>query len=436
MKLLIVGGGGREHALAWKLQQSPRVEAIFCAPGNAGTAALGENIPLLPNDSRGLVRFAKENQIGLTVVGPDDPLAAGLVDDFQKENLRIFGPTKAAARLEGSKVFAKQLMRCAGVPTAMAGVFDDSRKACRFSGKLHYPVVIKADGLAAGKGVVIAPDAASAAEAISDMIDRRRFGEAGARVLIEEFLEGWECSLHVLVAGDKYQLLGTACDHKRLQDGNRGPNTGGMGAYSPALGCDADLEKQFHERIMRPLLRALREEKIHFSGLLFPGLMISSGIARVLEFNCRFGDPETQVILPRLKGDLLPLLEATIDGRIDEVKIDLDERRAVTVVMASAGYPGHVEAGKKISGLDACAQMKNVHIFHAGTRRENGGVFSSGGRVLAVTALGDTMAAARDLAYQAVGKIDFAGCHYRRDIALAAVAANVEATDAASRPQR
>ncbi len=270
MKLLIVGGGGREHALAWKLQQSPRVEAIFCAPGNAGTAALGENIPLLPNDSRGLVRFAKENQIGLTVVGPDDPLAAGLVDDFQKENLRIFGPTKTAARLEGSKVFAKQLMRCAGVPTPMAGVFDDSRKACRFSGKLHYPVVIKADGLAAGKGVVIAPDAASAAEAISDMIDRRRFGEAGARVLIEEFLEGWECSLHVLVAGEQYQLLGTACDHKRLQDGNRGPNTGGMGAYSPALACDADLEKQFHERIMRPLLRGFAGGKNPFFRAALP----------------------------------------------------------------------------------------------------------------------------------------------------------------------
>jgi phosphoribosylamine--glycine ligase len=436
MKLLIVGGGGREHALAWKLRQSSQVEAIFCAPGNAGTAELGENIPLLPNDSRGLVRFAKENQIGLTVVGPDDPLAAGLVDEFQKKSLRIFGPAKAAARLEGSKVFAKQLMRCAGVPTPMAGVFDDSRKACRFAGKLHYPVVIKADGLAAGKGVVIAPDAASAVEAISDMIDRRRFGEAGARVLIEEFLEGWECSLHVLVAGEKYQLLGTACDHKRLQDGNRGPNTGGMGAYSPALACDADLEKQFHEKIMRPLLHGLREEEIHFSGLLFPGLMISNGIARVLEFNCRFGDPETQVILPRLKGDLLPLLEATIDGRMDELKIELDERLAVTVVMASAGYPGQIEVGKKISGLDACAQMKNVHIFHAGTRRENGDVFSSGGRVLAVTALGNTIATARDLAYEAVGKIDFEGCHYRRDIALAAVAANVEATDAASRPQR
>ena len=358
------------------------------------------------------------------------------MDEFQKKSLRIFGPAKAAARLEGSKVFAKQLMRCAGVPTPMAGVFDDSRKACRFAGKLHYPVVIKADGLAAGKGVVIAPDAASAVEAISDMIDRRRFGEAGARVLIEEFLEGWECSLHVLVAGEKYQLLGTACDHKRLQDGNRGPNTGGMGAYSPALACDADLEKQFHEKIMRPLLHGLREEEIHFSGLLFPGLMISNGIARVLEFNCRFGDPETQVILPRLKGDLLPLLEATIDGRMDELKIELDERLAVTVVMASAGYPGQIEVGKKISGLDACAQMKNVHIFHAGTRRENGDVFSSGGRVLAVTALGNTIATARDLAYEAVGKIDFEGCHYRRDIALAAVAANVEATDAASRPQR
>ena len=354
----------------------PRVDAIFCAPGNAGTAELGENVPLLPNDSSGLLRFAKENQIGLTVVGPDDPLAAGLVDEFQKENLRIFGPGKAAARLEASKVFAKQLMRCAGVPTAMAGVFDDSRKACRFAEKLHYPVVIKADGLAAGKGVVIAPDAASAVEAISDMIDRRRFGEAGARVLIEEFLEGWECSLHVLVAGERYQLLGTACDHKRLNDGSQGPNTGGMGAYSPAVAWDADLEKQFHEKIMRSLLRGLRDEKIHFSGLLFPGLMISDGIARVLEFNCRFGDPETQVILPRLKGDLLPLLEATIDGRIDEVKIELDERPAVTVVMASAGYPGNVEAGRK-SPASTRARRWRTSTFSMRGRAGRTGTFSA-----------------------------------------------------------
>ena len=433
MKVLIVGGGGREHALAWKLQQSPQVNKIFCAPGNAGTAQLGENVSIQPNDIRGLLRFAKENRIDLTVVGPDDPLAAGLVDEFTAGNVRVFGPCKSAARLEASKIFAKQLMRCAGIPTAMAGVFDDSRKACRFVEKLHYPVVIKADGLAAGKGVVVAPDAESAREAICDMMDRRRFGESGARVLIEEYLYGWECSLHALVDGKQYQLLGTACDHKRLNDGNEGPNTGGMGAFSPAVAWDANLEKQWREDIMQSLLRCLEEEKIHFSGLLFPGLIISNGVARVLEFNCRFGDPETQTILPRLKGDLFPMLEATIDGRANEVKIELDQRPAVTVVMASAGYPGKVEAGKKISGLDNCAKMENVHLFHAGTRRSNGDIVTNGGRVLAVTALGETLAAARDRAYAAVAKIDFEGCHYRRDIALAALSANVGATDVASR---
>jgi phosphoribosylamine---glycine ligase len=435
MKLLIVGGGGREHALGWKLQQSPGVETIFCAPGNAGTEALGQNVPLQPDDTRGLLQFAKENQIGLTVVGPDNPLAAGLVNEFQKENLRIFGPTKAAARLEASKVFAKQLMRCAGVPTAMAGVFDDSRKASRFAEKLHYPIVIKADGLAAGKGVIIAPNASSAMEAIADMLDRGRFGAAGSRVLIEEFLEGWECSLHVLLAGDDYKLLGTACDHKRLKDADEGPNTGGMGAYSPALEWDGELEKQFEEKIMHPLLHGLRDEKIQYSGLLFPGLMVTGQTARVLEFNCRFGDPETQVILPRLKGDLLPLLEATIDGRLGEVKIELDQRAAVTVVMASAGYPGNVQAGEEISGLEECAQMENVHVFHAGTRREQGRVLSSGGRVLSVTALGETVSAARARAYEAVAKIHFEGCQYRRDIALAAVTAKDETINGASRSQ-
>ena len=433
MRLLVVGGGGREHALAWKLQQSPRVAEIFCAPGNAGTAALGENVPILPNDVAGLRRFAKENQIDLTVVGPDDPLAAGIVDEFAAENLRVFGPSKSAARLESSKVFAKQLMRCAGVPTAMAGVFDDSKKACRFVEKLRFPIVVKADGLAAGKGVVIAPDAESAREAICDMIDRRCFGEAGARVLIEEFLEGWECSLHVFVDGSQYQLLGTACDHKRLNDGNQGPNTGGMGAYSPAAAWDSNLAEQYDQKIMKSLLRGLRDEKLRFTGLLFPGLIISNGLARVLEFNCRFGDPETQVILPRLKGDLLPLLEKTIDGQLDDVKIELDERPAVTVVMASAGYPGKVETGKKISGLAECAKLENVQVFHAGTRRNNGDVLTNGGRVLSVTALGETLQAARDLAYSAVAKIDFEGCHYRRDIALAALSANVGPTDVASR---
>ncbi len=431
LKVLIVGGGGREHALAWKLCQSPQVEAIFCAPGNAGTEELGSNVALSPNDLAGLVRFARENGIGLTVVGPDDPLAAGLVDEFQKAGLRIFGPTQSAARLESSKVFAKEIMRSTGVPTAMAGAFDDSRRACRFAQNLHYPVVIKADGLAAGKGVVIAPDSTTAMDAITDMIDRGRFGAAGAQVLIEEFLEGWECSLHVLVSGGHYQMLGAACDHKRLNDGNQGPNTGGMGAYSPPLAWDDALTRKFDEKIMGPLLRGLQAEKIDFCGLLFPGLMIKDGVPRVLEFNCRFGDPETQVILPRLQGDLLPLLEATIDGRVQELKIEMDERPAVTVVMASAGYPGNVEAGKKISGLEECAAMADVHVFHAGTRRENGNVFSSGGRVLAVTALGETIAAARDRAYEAVAKIKFEGCHYRRDIALAAVPVKLGATDAA-----
>jgi phosphoribosylamine--glycine ligase len=430
VKILVVGGGGREHALAWKLRQSPRVEALFCAPGNAGTAALGANVPILPNDFSGLADFARKQGIGLTVVGPDDPLALGIVDEFQKCHLRVFGPTKAAARLESSKIFAKQLMRRTGVPTAMAGIFKDSSKACHFAEQLHYPVVIKADGLAAGKGVVIAPDTASAQETIKDMIDRARFGAAGTQVLIEEFLEGWECSLHVLVAGNQYRFLGAACDHKRLNEGNRGPNTGGMGAYSPPVGWDSSLTKQFDEKIMQPLLGGLAEEKVHFSGLLFPGLMVCHDLPQVLEFNCRFGDPETQVILPRLKGDLLPLLEATIDGNIENLEIEMDERPAVTVVMASAGYPGKVEIGKPISGLDQAGQMEDIQIFHAGTCERDGKIETSGGRVLAVTALGSSIAAARDRAYEAVAKIHFEGCQYRRDIALAAVAAKVAPIDA------
>lgn len=432
MKVLIVGGGGREHALAWKLQQSPRVSKIYCAPGNAGTELLGENVSIQAEDAAGLLRFAREEKIDLTVVGPDNPLSEGLVDQFAAANLRIFGPCQSAARLESSKVFAKQMMRCAGVPTAMAGVFEESRKARRFASELHYPIVIKADGLAAGKGVIIAANADEAAEAIGDMLDRGRFGAAGARVLIEEFLTGWECSLHVLLSGEDYKILGTACDHKRVHDSNVGPNTGGMGAFSPAVAWNAKLEEQFEEKVLRPLMRALRDEKIQFSGLLFPGLMITGETARVLEFNCRFGDPETQVILPRLKSDLLPLLEATIDGKLADLTIDLDPRTAVTVIMASAGYPGKAEMGKKISGLEEAAQLPEVQIFHAGTRRENGEVYTNGGRVLGVTALGDNPAQARERAYQAVSRIHFEGCHYRSDIALAALGAKIEPTDAAS----
>jgi phosphoribosylamine--glycine ligase len=308
-------------------------------------------------------------------------------------------------------------MRCSGIPTAMAEAFEESAEALRFAEQLRYPIVIKADGLALGKGVIVASNAAEATEAIRAMMEKRKFGDAGRRVLIEEFLNGWECSLHALVDGDNYQMLATACDYKRACDGNEGANTGGMGAFSPADRWDRNLEAQAHEKIMKPLLRGLREDGIAFRGLLFPGLMVTKSGAHVPEFNCRFGDPETQVILPRLKGDLLPLLEATIDRRLPDVKIEWDECPAVTVVMASGGYPGNYETGKKISGLEECARLNDVHIFHAGTRRVNDEVVTAGGRVLAVTALGETLAHARERAYDAVSRIHFEGAFYRRDIA-------------------
>ncbi len=436
MRVLVIGGGGREHALVWKLRQSPQVDAIFSAPGNAGTAQLGENAPIQANDFAGLLRFAKENRIDLTVVGPDDPLGDGLVDEFKAAGFCIFGPCKAAARLEASKVFAKQLMRRAGIPTAMAGVFDDSRKGCEFAEKLHYPVVIKADGLAAGKGVIVAQDVTSACEAIRDMIERGRFGKAGRQVLIEEFLAGWECSVHALVSGDQYQMLGTACDHKRLRDGDEGPNTGGMGAYSPPLHWDDALQEQFQKEVMRNLLRDLQDQRIHFSGLLFPGLMIRSGVPYVLEFNCRFGDPETQVILPRLQSDLVDLITATIDAKLEDLRIEIDPRPAVTVVMASAGYPGKIDAGKVITGLDEAAKLKDVHVFHAGTRVGRDGIETSGGRVLAVTALGQRLDDARERAYQAVQMINFEACYYRRDIALGALTDKLAPTDVALRSEQ
>jgi phosphoribosylamine--glycine ligase len=424
VKILIVGSGGREHALAWKLKQSPRAPRIFCAPGNAGTAEIGENIALAASDFGPLVRFAKENRVDLTVVGPDDPLAAGIVDLFGAEGLRIFGPTKMAARLESSKIFAKEMMREQGIPTAHAGTFERSDDALRFCERTRFPIVIKADGLALGKGVIIAADLAGARSTINDMMNEGRFGEAGRRIVIEEFLRGTECSLHALVDGANYRLLQTARDHKRAFDGDVGPNTGGMGAFSPANNWSAALEDQFHKAIMRPLLRGLQEKKIMFRGLLYPGLMICGDQPHVLEFNCRFGDPETQAILPRMKSDLLPLLEATIDGGINspEASIEWDERPAVTVVLASGGYPGKYETGKIISGLDGAANLGDVHIFQAGTKSADGKIVTAGGRVLAVTALGSTMETARARAYEAVSHVRFANRHYRHDIALSAVA--------------
>jgi len=426
VKILVIGGGGREHALTWKLKQSSGADRIFCAPGNAGTAQLAENVAISVSDVPALVRFAKENRVDLTVVGPDDPLAAGIVDLFVAEGLRIFGPSKAAARIESSKIFAKELMRKEGIPTARAGTFDRSDDAMRFCDELRFPIVVKADGLALGKGVVIAPDAASARSTIDEMMNQGRFGEAGRRVVVEEFLRGTECSLHALVDGKNYRLLESARDHKRALDGDVGPNTGGMGAFSPADNWNSKLQSQFGEGIMRPMLRGLRAEGITFRGLLYPGLMITENGARVLEFNCRFGDPETQAILPRMKSDLLPLLEATIDGKIDNYSIEWDQRPAVTVVLASGGYPGKYETGKSISGLDEAAKLDRLQIFHAGTKQLNDEIVTAGGRVLAVTALGSTIAEARSRAYEAVARIHFENCHYRRDIALIAVTDNIQ----------
>jgi phosphoribosylamine--glycine ligase len=420
VKLLVIGGGGREHALVWKLSQSAGVDRIFCAPGNAGTLQLAENVAISANDLPALVRFAKESGVDLTVVGPDDPLAAGIVDLFHTEKLRVFGPTKSAARLESSKIFAKELMREQRIPTATAKTFSESEAAIRYAEQLNFPIVIKADGLALGKGVIIAPDIDTARSTISSMMNEGRFGEAGRRIVIEEFLHGTECSLHALVDGKSYRLLETARDHKRIFDSDKGPNTGGMGAFSPANNWNSAMATQFDNKIMRPLLRGLNQHGVEFRGLLFPGLMITTEGARVLEFNCRFGDPETQAILPRMKSDLLPLLEATIDGQIDNHTIEWDKRACVAVVLASGGYPDKYETGKTISGLEETAKLPDVQIFHAGTKRVNGQIVTAGGRVLAVTALGSTIEAARGHAYEAIAQIHFEGCHHRRDIALSA----------------
>jgi phosphoribosylamine--glycine ligase len=422
VKILVIGSGGREHALVWKLKQSAGVDGMFCAPGNAGTAELAENVAIGASDLSGLSRFAKQNHVDLTVVGPDDPLAGGIVDLFNGQGLRVFGPTKSAARLESSKIFAKELMRAQEIPTAKAQTFSDAETAKWYCDEVQFPIVIKADGLALGKGVIIAPDRDTARSTIEVMMKQRKFGEAGTRIVIEEFLRGSECSLHALVDGENYRLLATARDHKRAFDGDEGPNTGGMGAFSPANNWNRDLAAQFEKEVMRPLLDGLRGAGITFRGLLFPGLMLTENGPHVLEFNCRFGDPETQAILPRMKSDLVPLLQATIDGKIDNHSIEWDNGASVTVVMASGGYPDKYEVGKKISGLEEAAKLEGVQVFHAGTKRGNGGIVTAGGRVLAVTALGSTIESARNRAYEAVSRIQFEGAHFRRDIALSAVA--------------
>lgn len=420
LNVLVVGSGGREHALAWKLAQSPRCARLFIAPGNAGTARVGENVPIAVSDLEGLARFASENQIGLTVVGPDDALADGLVDVFAQHGLRAFGPTRAAARLESSKIFAKDFMERHGIPTARAERFEDSASAVASLERFDFPVVVKADGLALGKGVVIARSHGEAAGAIRDMIDGGRFGEAGRRVLVEEFLEGFECSIHALFDANSYLVFPPAQDHKAALDGGKGSNTGGMGTYSPIPFVDSSMMARIDREILRPFFEGARKDGLGFRGILFPGLMLTQDGPKVLEFNCRFGDPETQVLLPRMKSDLLGLLDAAVDDRLDTVKVEWDERAAVCVIMASGGYPGEYRKGLPVTGLDQALSRPAVEVFHAGTALDPnspGGVVTSGGRVLGVTALAGSLVAAVDLAYSAVGDIAFEGAHFRTDIA-------------------
>jgi phosphoribosylamine--glycine ligase len=415
VKLLVIGSGGREHALAWKLTQSPRVQKVFVAPGNGGTATEDgvENVTL--SDARELVDFCKREHIHLTVVGPEAPLAAGLVDVFQEAGLRVFGPTRAAAQLESSKDFAKSFMQRHGIPTAAHATFASASDAKKYIAGRGVPIVVKADGLAAGKGVVVAQSLAEANAAIDAMLTENRFGDAGARVVVEDFLEGEEASFIVMCDGVNVLTLATSQDHKRLRDGDVGPNTGGMGAYSPAPIVTPKVHSRVMREIILPTVQGMAADGHPYTGFLYAGLMIdAAGNPKTLEFNCRLGDPETQPILMRLKSDLLELVESALAGSLDKVEAEWDRRCALGVVLAAANYPEEPRRGDRIEGLPKPAE--DCHVFHAGTALGDGAVVTNGGRVLCVTALGDSLKMARGRAYETVDAIRFDGMQYRRDI--------------------
>ena len=418
MKVLVIGSGGREHAICHTLARSPRLEKLFILPGNAGTESLGTNIPGDAGDIELALSIARREKIDLTIVGPEDPLAAGIVDAFQQAGQRVFGPTRAAAQLEADKAYAKQLMRQQAVPTAEARVFEDYELAHQYIATRDTPLVVKASGLAKGKGAIVCDDPADALLAAEKMLCDRVFGDAGAKIVVEERLEGREVSVLAIVDGTTLYILEPAQDYKRLADGDEGPNTGGMGSFSPSPTIDPDTRREIETKILVPTLDGFVRERIHFRGVLYAGLMLTAGGPKVLEFNCRFGDPETQAQLIRLKSDLLDLIEAAVEGRLDQADVRWDTRHALCVVMASGGYPGKYATGLPISGLSDAATRDDLAVFHAGTRREGDTIVTGGGRVLGVTALGDTLADARRNAYEAVDRIHFEGAQCRRDLGL------------------
>jgi len=419
MRILMIGGGGREHTLVWKMSQSPLVDQIYCIPGNAGIAALAECEKM---DVGGMLEpiadFARDNRIDLTVVGPEDPLANGIVDLFAASGLRAFGPVQLAAQIEASKVFSKELMWRHGVPTAKAEIFDDHNEATAYIREVGVPIVVKADGLAKGKGVIVCRDELQEAlDAVNTIMVEKAFGNAGNRILVEECLEGEEASFIVFTDGKNILPMPSSQDHKPIYNGDRGPNTGGMGAYSPAPVVTPEVHDLIMETIMLPTVKGMAAEGYPYKGVLYAGLMITDGQPKVIEFNARFGDPESQAVIPRLKSDIVPVMEACIDGTLDGEQMEWSNEAAACVVMTSGGYPVKYEKGKVITGLDVAGAMENVMVFHAGTARQGDQIVTNGGRVLGVTALGQDIAEAVVTAYDAVGRISFEGAYFRNDIA-------------------
>lgn len=421
MKVLVVGSGGREHALVWKIKASPLVKKVYCAPGNGGISKIAECVDIKDSDIEGLLKFAHEKKIDLTVVGPEVPLTLGIVDLFESEGLKIFGPSKKSARLEASKVFAKEFMYKYGIPTAPFKTFQDSHSAKQFFKTASFPIVIKADGLAAGKGVVIAQNKMEADKAIDQIMNEKIFKDAGNKVVIEDCLLGEEVSILAMSDGENYVVLDSSQDHKRIFDDDLGPNTGGMGAYSPAPIATIKLMDEVEKKVIEPTIAGMKKEGSLFKGILYAGIMVTSSGPKVLEFNVRFGDPETQAILPRLKNDIVELMNASCEGQLNDMDLIWEKKSCVCVVMTSGGYPGTYETGKEITGLEECEKEKDCVVFHAGTKKENEKIVTSGGRVLGVTSLGRDIESAITSAYNMVDKIHFDRCFFRRDIGAKAI---------------